>query len=128
MLVMPYAVPLLTSQQLNILSRVPPHMSVIGKQPVDVNVFLPCRSGADFLSLAPGWERTMTNTTHISCVQGRRADRQGDTGVVCFCQKHRNSLQSPPGVDKAGVHSLACCRGGMCSCCDYLPLQRKGFL
>lgn len=68
------------------------------------------------------------NTTHISCVIASQASRQGDTGVICFCQKHRNSLKSPPVVDKACMHSLASSRGGMCSCCDYLPLQRKGSL
>lgn len=51
----------------------------------------------------------MTNTTHISSLAGSQANRQGDTGVICFCQRHRNSLPTPPGVDKAGVHSLAGC-------------------
>jgi len=70
----------------------------------------------------------MTNTTHISSLAGSQTNRQGDTGVICFCHRHRNSLPTPLGVDKAGLHSLACRLGGICSCCDYLPLQRKGFL
>lgn len=99
-----------------------PYIVMVNKQLVDVNGFHPCYSGAHFLSLAPGWEHTMTNTTHISSLAGSQADRQGDTGVICFCQKHRNSFPTPPGVDKAGRHSLACHQGGMCSCCDYLRL------
>lgn len=97
-------------------------------QPVHVNGFLPCHSRAHFLSLAPGWEHTMTNTAHIRSIACSQGDKHSDTGVICFCQKHRNSHPTPPGADKAGMHSLACRRGGMCSCCDYLPLQRKGFL
>lgn len=84
-----------------------PYIVLVSKQPVNVNGFLPCHSGAHFLSVAPGWEHTMTNTTHISSPAGSQPDRQGDTGVICFCQKHRNSLSTPPGVDKAGMHSLA---------------------
>lgn len=87
-----------------------------------------CRSGAYFLPLAPGWVRTMANTTHISCGAGSRADRRGDTGVICFCQRHRNSSPTPPGADTTSGHSLAGHRRGMHSCCDYLPPQRKASL
>lgn len=91
-------------------------------------MFLLRHSRVHFLSLAPGWEHTMMNTTHIRSLAGSQTEKHSDIGVIGFCQKHRNSHPTPPGVDKAGVHLLACCRGGMCSCCDYLPLQRKGFL
>lgn len=43
--------------------------------------------------------------------------------VICFCQKLRNIFLIPGGVVGACVPP-----GGMCFCCDYLPLQRKGFL
>lgn len=52
----------------------------------------------------------MTNTTHINSISGSQADRGGDTGVICFCQKHRNSFPTPPGLHNAGMHSLACHR------------------
>lgn len=91
-------------------------------------MFLLRQSRDHFRSLAPGWEHTMMNSTHIRSLAGSQTEKHSDIGVIGFCQKHRNSHPTPPGVDKAAVHSLACCRSGMCSCCDYLPLQRKGFL
>lgn len=76
---------------------------------VVVNGFVPRHNNAHFLSLTPGWQHTMTNTTHV----GDQAEKRFDTWVIHFCQKHRNSHPTPPGVDKAGMHSLGCRQGGM---------------
>lgn len=55
-------------------------------QPVHAFGIVPCHSRAHFLSVPPGWERTMTNTTHIRTLAGSGTDNHGDTGVICFCQ------------------------------------------
>ena len=54
-----------------------------------------------------GWDAQWRTTPTLAPQQAGRPDRPGDTGVICFCQKPRNSLPAPPVRPKAGVRSSA---------------------
>lgn len=68
MTMLPHIVPILYFQHHIIDCPHYPYIVLVSKQPADANGFLPCHSGAHFLSLARGWENTMTNTTHIHSI------------------------------------------------------------
>lgn len=70
----------------------------------------------------PQGESIMTSTTHVSFLTGGGTNRQGDTG----------SSVSITGTEMMSRGWQGCCvfisLGGLCFCCDYLPLQGKDFL